>query len=66
LIGLMVALSGLGLALGPAIGGMLLALASPPAVFRVAAMVAFVTLAGLLLYTKRYGSLRPSAAPGSA
>jgi MFS family permease len=66
LIGLMVALSGLGLALGPAIGGMLLALASPPAVFRVAAMVAFVTLSALLLYTRRYGSLRPSAQPGSA
>jgi MFS family permease len=55
LIGLMVALSGLGLALGPGIGGLIVSTLSAPAVFRIAALVAALTGAGVVLYAKRYG-----------
>jgi len=55
LIGLTVALSGLGLALGPAIGGALVDQFSAPFVFRTAAATAAVTAAGIVVYTRRFG-----------
>ncbi|MGE5596624.1 MAG: MFS transporter, partial [Hyphomicrobiales bacterium] len=55
LIGLSVALSGLGLAIGPALGGAITDLASPQAVFRVAAGISAVTGVGVLLYGRAYG-----------
>lgn len=54
LIGLMVALSGLGLAVGPLIGGLILRDGSAPGVFRLAAVVAMASAIGILGYSRRY------------
>lgn len=54
LIGLTVALSGLGLALGPAAGGFIAEEASPAATFRVAAVVSAVTGLAVVLYGRAF------------
>lgn len=54
LIGLTVALSGLGLAIGPLFGGAIAATASPADVFRIAALMCGVTSVAILLYSRRY------------
>jgi MFS family permease len=60
LIGLTVALSGLGLAMGPAAGGAILHAWGPDAAFRVAAAIAVVTAVAILAYRRAFAS--PSAA----
>jgi MFS family permease len=50
LIGFMVALSGLGLAIGPALGGMVIQWAGAPGAFRVAAAVSAAAALGLSAY----------------
>jgi MFS family permease len=54
LIGLTVALSGLGLAVGPAVGGALAQAVSPAFVFQLSAAVAVVTGAGVYFYRQRF------------
>lgn len=54
LIGLTVALTGLGLAIGPGIGGALTATIGAPATFRVGGFVAAATCAAVLAYAWRY------------
>ncbi len=66
LIGLAVALSGLGLALGPAVGGVLAEREGAPVVFRLAAVISGIAALGMLGYGRRYGSTstpRVAAAP---
>lgn len=60
LIGLSVALSGLGLAIGPALGGFVVGRWDAPAAFRVAAALAAVTALAIVLYARHYGA-RPRA-----
>jgi MFS family permease len=54
LIGFTVALTGLGVAIGPAAGGALVDLLSAPAVFRLAGLVAVVTALGVIAYSWRF------------
>jgi MFS family permease len=53
LIGFSVALSGLGLALGPALGGAITGSLGPAGVFRMGALFAALTAAGVLAYSRR-------------
>jgi MFS family permease len=53
-IGLTVALSGLGIAMGPGLGGFLASVLSPAAVFRIGAVTAFATLIAAVLYLRHY------------
>ena len=64
LIGLTVALSGLGLAIGPAAGGALTAEYGAPATFRIVAGLCAVTGLAILAYARIYDSHRPETAPG--
>ncbi|MCA9830660.1 MAG: MFS transporter [Dehalococcoidia bacterium] len=57
LIGLMVAISGLGLALGPLIGGFVLQHGSAPDLFRIAGLAGIASAIGVVLYSRRYGGL---------
>ncbi len=59
LIGLTVALTGLGLAIGPGIGGALTATIGAPATFRVGGIVSAATCAAVLAYAWRYRDTRP-------
>jgi MFS family permease len=54
LIGLSVALSGLGLAIGPVLGGIISQAASPAAVFRTAGIVSTFTGCAVVLYGRRF------------
>ena len=64
IIGLTVALSGLGLAVGPAVGGAIAGSYGAPAVFRLAALVSGVAGVGIYAYSRRYGARQPvRAAP---
>jgi MFS family permease len=58
LIGLSVALSGLGLAIGPLAGGFISQEAGPAAVFRAAALVSTFTGCGIVLYGRAFSSHR--------
>ncbi len=58
LIGLTVALSGLGLGIGPLLGGFIAQEVSPAAVFRTAALVSAVTGIAIVLYGRRFGGVR--------
>lgn len=58
LIGLTVAVSGLGLALGPGVGGYLSGEWGPPAVFRVSALVAAIAGVAIVIYGRRVGAVR--------
>ncbi len=60
LIGLSVALSGLGLAIGPALGGFVVGQWDAPAAFRAAAVLAGVTGLGVVLYARRHGRGAPA------
>jgi len=60
LIGLMVALSGLGLALGPALGGYLAGESGAPAAFRAGAVVCVLTAVGGTLYATVFRTGRAS------
>jgi MFS family permease len=53
-IGLSVALNGLGLAIGPAAGGFIVAAFGAPAAFRFAAAMGALTAAGVLLYPRLF------------
>jgi len=59
LIGLSVALSGLGLAIGPALGGLILEAADAPAVFNTAAVISALAGAGIFAYGRAFGEKRP-------
>jgi MFS family permease len=59
LIGLSVALSGLGLAIGPALGGLILQGGDAPAVFNTAAIISALAGAGIFAYSKTFGQRRP-------
>lgn len=61
LIGLSVALSGLGLAIGPALGGFVVGQSDAPAAFRAAAALATATALAIIVYARRYGG--SSSAP---
>lgn len=61
LIGLTVALTGLGLAIGPGIGGALTATIGAPATFRVGGFVAAATCAAVLAYAWRYRATADSS-----
>jgi MFS family permease len=63
LIGLTVALSGLGLAIGPVLGGIISQAASPAAVFRTAAIVSTFTGCAIVLYGRRFAMGRNLPAP---
>ncbi len=63
LIGLSVALSGLGLAVGPAVGGFISGEWGSPAAFRAAAMVCACTSLAVVAYARRYGSRPPEISP---
>jgi MFS family permease len=54
LIGLTVALTGLGLAIGPGIGGALVATIGAPGTFRAGALVSGLTCAAVVAYAWRY------------
>ena len=58
LIGLTVALSGLGLGIGPLFGGFISQEASPAAVFRVAALLSTVTGVAIVFYGRHFGAVR--------
>jgi len=58
LIGLTVALTGLGLAIGPGLGGALVATVGAPATFRVGGIVSAATCAAVLAYAWRYRDAR--------
>jgi MFS family permease len=60
LIGLTVALTGLGLAIGPGVGGALTATIGAPATFRVGGIVSAATCAAVLAYARRYRTPAPS------
>lgn len=60
LIGLSVALSGLGLAIGPALGGFVVGQWNAPAAFRAAAALAAATALAIVVYARRYGGLPAS------
>lgn len=62
LIGLAVALSGLGLAIGPAAGGVIVEAAGAPAAFRAAAAISGCVGIAAWLYGRRYGHARPAPA----
>ena len=64
LIGLTVALTGLGLAIGPAAGGMLTAEYGAPATFRIVAAISAGTGLAVLVYARIYGLGIPNAPPG--
>jgi MFS family permease len=57
LIGLTVALNGLGLAIGPAIGGTIVGSWGAPGTFRIAAVICAITAVGVMVYGRR--NLRP-------
>lgn len=61
LIGLSVALSGLGLALGPALGGFVVGEWGAPAAFRVAAVIAAVTASSVAVYGRSTPARPPAA-----
>ncbi|HEY4668381.1 MAG TPA: MFS transporter [Tepidiformaceae bacterium] len=61
LIGLSVALSGLGLAIGPALGGLVLEAANPPAVFNAAAILSALAGAGIFAYGRAFAQERTVA-----
>ena len=60
LIGLTVAVSGLGLAIGPAAGGFLSSAFGPASAFRAAAVVATFTVVGILAYARVFPAPRPA------
>ena len=61
LIGWSVALSGLGLAAGPAIGGFVVEAYDAPTVFRTGAALAAGTAILTLAYARMYGYARPAS-----
>ena len=60
LIGLMVALSGLGLAIGPAIGGAIIDSFDAPQAFQAGSIAAAISLTAIVIYGLIYGYERPS------
>ena len=63
LIGWSVALSGLGLAVGPGLGGFLVNAFDSPTVFRVAALIACGTVLLTIAYGRAYGNAPAAAIP---
>ncbi len=61
LIGLMVALSGLGLAIGPAIGGAIIDSFDAPQAFQAGSIAAAISLTAIVIYGLIYGYERPSS-----
>lgn len=66
LIGFSVALSGLGLAIGPAMGGLLVETAGAPAVFRTSAALCAATGAAIILYGRIFRHTAHVPAPEEA
>jgi MFS family permease len=65
LIGLTVALSGLGLAIGPAAGGALTAEYGAPVTFRFVAAICAATGLAIWAYARIYESRLPASTPGN-
>ena len=63
LIGLMVALSGLGFAIGPAISGVIVDAFDAPRAFQAGSIAATISAIAVVLYGITYGRERPSSQP---